>query len=77
MPIKMLVSEKFVCDTSTETGIMDLNIGIKLHCNITVMESELYMLSLLILSDCHAVWDFPSYISFTIGFCSFSVPSLS
>lgn len=77
VPIKMLQSEKFVHDASAETGIMDLNTGIKLCCNITVMEGELYVLSPLILSDCHAVWRFPSYISFTIGFCSFSIPSLS
>jgi len=77
MPITTLHSENFLCDASTKTGVMDLNTGIKLHCNDTVIESEImYYLLSVIFSDCSTRWDFPSCISFTLSFCSISIPSV-
>lgn len=42
--------KKFVCDTSTKTGIVSLNTGIELHCTITVIYSKIicYFLSLIV-----------------------------
>lgn len=66
MPIKILVCEKFVCDASTEAGIMDLKTGIKLHCNITVMESELCISSNFVRLPCSMGFSFLHFIHYWI-----------